>query len=135
MAKKPETLFKEKFNARLKEIDKQYGNLWWVKTQQVTIRGTPDILLCVNGTFIAIELKSAEGEASPLQRHNLEQIKRAKGHGLVVFPENAANALELITFVARGTHVPQSLITFLSRYLEPKKKVSTRSRQLSGQQP
>lgn len=85
MAKKSETKFKERIMPHLKALP----NTWCVKVQQVGIRGTPDILMCVNGMFVALELKrSSSEEPDQLQTHNLNAINKAKGIGLTVYPEN-----------------------------------------------
>ena len=85
MAKKPETLFKEKVMLTLRNLP--YS--WWEKIQQAAIRGTPDIIGCVAGTFVAIELKK-DKNAKPdeLQRWKLDQIDRAGGVAMVVHPGN-----------------------------------------------
>ncbi len=41
--------------------------------------GVPDLLICYKGRFIAFEDKAADGEATPLQKHNLKLIKKAGG--------------------------------------------------------
>jgi hypothetical protein len=58
--------------------------------QQVSIRGTFDIVACINGHFVGMELKaSATSKVSGLQRHNLEKITNiGKGYAFLVFPEN-----------------------------------------------
>lgn len=73
---------------------------WWLKTQMVAILGIPDILGCINGHFVALELKK-DGfcKASALQAWALRCIIKAGGLGLVVSPENwdqAYNFLEKI---------------------------------------
>ena len=85
MAKKPETKFKEKVMPLLKALPMS----WWEKIQQKSISGTPDILGCINGTFIAIELKSSiDSPITGLQKHKLELIDNAGGVALVVHPDN-----------------------------------------------
>jgi Holliday junction resolvase len=54
---------------------------WTVKTIQTNKRGTPDILACLNGQFIAVEVKK-KGKLStvtPIQQHQLTQIQLANG--------------------------------------------------------
>lgn len=46
--------------------------------------GCPDDLICWNGVFIAIEIKSHEGELSALQKLNLKLIAEAGGVAAVV---------------------------------------------------
>lgn len=97
MPKKPETLFKEKVIADLKEIRQNGGKIWWVKTQQVSIRGTPDLILGVSCRFIAIELKSSsKGILSPLQKKNIQDIKNAECLAFVAYPKNWKQILDII---------------------------------------
>ena len=58
--------------------------------------GIPDLLMCVNGIFIAAELKSSVGKPTDLQRKNIEMINRGGGIGLVVYPEGFEQFKEII---------------------------------------
>jgi hypothetical protein len=87
--KKPETKFKEKVLGDLKELP-----VWFIKTQEVARCGTPDLLICAGGVFVAWELKTDEGEPDGLQLYNIKRINDANGVGLVVSPENYKTALE-----------------------------------------
>ncbi len=101
MARKPETVFREKFSKRLDEI----ASLWHESIQQVAIRGTPDKLLCINGYFAGVELKATdEEEPSPLQKHKLQSIIRAGGMAFVAHPGNEEAVLSAIRKVAQGAH-------------------------------
>lgn len=84
--KQPETLFKEKVVRKLKAIP----NIWWVKVQQVGLRGTPDLLICVNGFFVAWELKVPPNKVKPgtLQHLALTMIEKAGGYSAEVTPQN-----------------------------------------------
>ena len=48
--------------------------------------GTPDILSCVNGYFLAIEVKGNNGRVSDLQLEKINQIRKAGGFAYVVYP-------------------------------------------------
>jgi len=48
----------------------------------------PDILCCINGHFVGLELKAIGGKPSELQLWNLDRIDRAGGLGLLVDPIN-----------------------------------------------
>lgn len=61
-----------------------------------TRSGVPDILACVNGKFIGIEVKSSKGVVSELQKHHLREIERAGGIAMVVRPENYSEFEEVI---------------------------------------
>lgn len=56
-----------------------------------TRAGVPDIITCVNGYFIAIELKTETGRVSKLQEYNLEEIRRAGGAAMVLRPAGFEN--------------------------------------------
>ena len=85
MAKKPETLFKEKCRRDLETLP----STWFVKIQQVVLRGIPDFLICIGGRFIAIELKKAKkGRREPLQEWTLDKIAQSGGYAFVAYPEN-----------------------------------------------
>ena len=45
--------------------------------------GTPDILACVQGRFLAIELKVADGRLEPAQATEIERIRTAGGCAIV----------------------------------------------------
>ncbi len=90
---KPETKFRAKLRARLELVP----NSFWESIQQKTIQGTPDIIGCVNGFFVALELKATpSASASALQLLKLKRICNAGGVGYLVHPENMENTLELI---------------------------------------
>ena len=95
MAKKPETVFKERFQLKLDKIP----NSWWLKTQLISTVGIPDIIGCVGGTFVALELKRDMKEANrrhSLQRHILKVIKDAGGFASFTYPENSEEILAKI---------------------------------------
>ena len=89
MSKQPETLFKERVLARLDAIP----NLWVEKIQQVSIRGTPDLLICYRGMFVAWELKTDSGVADALQEYKLGKIEKAGGIARIVRPSNLEQSI------------------------------------------
>ena len=47
--------------------------------------GTPDLLVCVRGVFVALEVKRPKGGVvSKLQKHHIEKIQKAGGLAGVV---------------------------------------------------
>ena len=48
--------------------------------------GTPDILACVKGHFLAIEVKAQNGHPSELQLEKIADIRRAGGFAFVAYP-------------------------------------------------
>lgn len=57
--------------------------------QQASIRGTPDLLVSINGVFVALELKrSKTAPATKLQLYNIARINESGGLAYLVYPEN-----------------------------------------------
>ncbi len=46
--------------------------------------GIPDLLLCVNGLFLAMELKTPTGRVAPIQDATLNKIRFAGGWAWVI---------------------------------------------------
>ncbi len=90
-----EHTFQRKFK---KELDLIPNSYFFVK-EAAAIRGISDIIGCVNGTFVALELKRSEAEARKktgrivLQKHFLKKITDAQGYAILVYPENAEQIL------------------------------------------
>jgi Holliday junction resolvase len=62
---------------------------WFIKYwagSQFTKSGIPDILACVNGYFVGIEVKAQNGKPSELQLHNVKKIREAGGFAFVLYP-------------------------------------------------
>lgn len=57
-------------------------------------KGTPDLLVCYKGRFIALELKTDTGKTTPLQKEKICDIRRADGYARVLRPK------EWETFIA-----------------------------------
>lgn len=58
--------------------------------------GIPDLVLCVNGFFISVEVKSSVGKASELQKMNTSRINRSNGIGIILFPNGFDDFKQLI---------------------------------------
>jgi Holliday junction resolvase len=78
-----EKQFENKIKRYLKERGcyrvKYHGNYY-------SENGTPDILACVNGHFVAIEVKADNGHPSELQLVKIADIRKAGGFGYVAYP-------------------------------------------------
>ena len=78
-----EASFQRKVMKDLKTVPKS----WWVKVVTASENGTPDIIGCVRGKFVALELKDQHGKASQLQKLQISRIEGAKGFAAVVHPQ------------------------------------------------
>lgn len=61
-----------------------------------TQAGVPDLLVCCNGRFVAVEVKAENGRVSELQKHNIQEIKKAGGIALSVKPSEFDDLKKLI---------------------------------------
>mgnify|MGYP003615764181 FL=1 len=48
-------------------------------------RGVPDIIMCINGKFIAVELKVGNNKPTPLQEDYIAMINQANGSAYVLY--------------------------------------------------
>ena len=69
-------------------------HVYHVKIIVASTSGHPDIIACVNGRLVALELKSDKGKLSPLQREKLKQIRKSGGYAALVSPKNYKNIVE-----------------------------------------
>lgn len=75
------------FENKVKKFLDEQG-AWYVKffANSFTKTGVPDILACVNGYFVGIEIKAQNGKPSELQLHNIRKIRQAGGFAVVLYP-------------------------------------------------
>lgn len=57
---------------------------WKQHGGQFGTAGLPDIILCLNGRFVALEVKTPSGKLTKLQESTLTKIKDAKGEAYKV---------------------------------------------------
>lgn len=90
MAKQTESLFRIRLEREMRAIPSS----WWLRCHIVWLAGIPDILGCINGRFVALELKTEKGRASPLQGWVLAKILAAGGFVAIVRPGNKDRVLK-----------------------------------------
>lgn len=63
-------------------------NCWFVKffANRMTKEGIPDILCCINGYFVAVEIKAQHGRPSDLQLYHCKKIREANGFAFILYP-------------------------------------------------
>lgn len=78
-----EKVFENKIKDWLKK-----QNCYHVKffANSFTKTGVPDILACVNGHFVGIEVKAQNGKPSELQYYNIRKIRESGGLAYIVYP-------------------------------------------------
>ena len=75
------------FENKVKKYIEENGG-WQVKffANRMTKVGIPDILACINGYFVGIEVKAQNGRPSELQLHHVQAIRKAGGFAFVLYP-------------------------------------------------
>lgn len=71
---------------------------WQVKffANGFTKSGIPDILSCINGYFVGIEVKAKNGKPSQLQLYNQQKIRAANGICIILYPDQFEQFKEYI---------------------------------------
>ena len=64
-------------------IRKNYPDAWVYKASDRFTSGIPDLILCKEGLFYAIELKAGSNKATPIQDYVIRQIQAAGGRAVV----------------------------------------------------
>jgi len=67
-----------------------------------TKRGIPDLVACVNGYFVGIEVKADNGKPSELQLYNIRKIQEAGGIATVLYPKDFEEFKKLICKLKEG---------------------------------
>lgn len=75
-----------------------YTKIWGGGFQK---SGIPDIIACINGFMVAVEVKASNGKASELQKLNISRINAANGIGLILYPEGLEDFQHIIERVIR----------------------------------
>ena len=63
----------------LQFFKKEYPEAWIYKASDRFTAGIPDLLICAQGKFYAIELKAGNNQLTKIQRYTLEKIQVAGG--------------------------------------------------------
>lgn len=101
MALKPERKF------RIQTVDpflKKLKNCKSFSIQQVAISGTPDKLLCINGKFVALELKDKGKKPSKIQKYNLDGVVEAGGVSIVASLNNWEEVKKILLQLDKGEY-------------------------------
>lgn len=98
-----EKQFENKIKSYLKNLPKcWFFKVWGGGFQQA---GIPDLIACVNGTFVAIEVKAENGKPSDLQLRNTRLINEATGLAVIVKPSQ----FDELKFALESLYYPEEL--------------------------
>ena len=78
------------FENEIKKFLNKLPNTWYFKVWSgpYSKSGIPDIIACINGNFVALEVKAENGRASELQKRNIRLINECKGQAYIVYPND-----------------------------------------------
>ncbi len=85
------------FEKKVKDYIKS-KNCWGVKffANKFTKSGIPDLLTCINGYFVSVELKALNGKPSELQLYNQKQIRNARGIAIILYPNQFSQFKKMV---------------------------------------
>ena len=86
------------FENKIKRFLNTLPNTWHFKhwAGPYSPSGIPDIIACVNGRFVGIEVKKDSGKVSKLQERNIRLINNANGVGVILYPNDFENFKKMI---------------------------------------
>ena len=78
------------FENEIKKFLNKLPNTWYFKVWSgpYSKSGIPDIIACINGHFVALEVKAENGRASELQKRNIRLINECRGKAYIVYPKD-----------------------------------------------
>lgn len=89
------------FENKIKAFLKEQG-AWFIKYwagSKFTKDGIPDILACVAGHFVAIEVKASNGRPSELQKYHVREINNSWGYAMILYPQDWELFKKLIDYL------------------------------------
>lgn len=94
-----EKIFENKVKAYLST-----KGIYFVKffANRMTRIGVPDILSCINGKFVGIEVKSENGKPSYMQCRNISLIQQNDGFAIVLYPEDFRTFCKMVEAIITG---------------------------------
>lgn len=92
------------FENEIKKFLNKLPNTWYFKVWSgpYSKSGIPDIIACINGHFVAIEVKAENGHASELQKRNIRLINECNGIAYIVYPKDFENLKERLIELCRS---------------------------------
>lgn len=95
-----EKAFENKIKNYIKaEIQKSWG--FKFHADAYTQSGIPDLIYCINGRFVAIEVKKENGKPSELQKRKIKRIIQDGGVAVIVKPSQFEDLKKLLMAVEK----------------------------------
>lgn len=99
----------KRFENKIKRYLNEQG-CWNVKffANAYTKKGVPDILACINGFFVGIEVKAKNGIVSELQKWNISEIRKSGGIAIVLYPQDFEKFKKLVELLKTGNNFSEN---------------------------
>lgn len=109
----------KRFEMQVKQFLRSKG-CWVLKTWSNGVQrdGVPDLLVCCNGYFLGVELKAQHGMPSELQKWNIDEIRKAAGIGIILYPDHFEAFKALVELLLKGGYYA----AFKGQYKDFKRK-------------
>lgn len=95
----PEKTFENKVKTYIRAIGgyavKYHGNAY-------STNGTPDLLCCIGGRFVALEIKAENGRPTKLQEWTIRQIRQSGGIAMILYPKDWEKTKRLLKALANN---------------------------------
>lgn len=95
-----EKQFENKIKKYLEELNNCYFFKYWAGPMSKA--GIPDIIACISGKFVGIEVKDVKGRPSPLQIFNCNKINKSGGLATIVYPKDWDNFKTILDQLNNG---------------------------------
>lgn len=108
----------KQFENKVKKFLTDHG-CWLIKYwagAAYTKSGVPDLLVCVKGYFMGVELKAANGRPSDLQIWNLRKISESGGIAILLYPKDYDQFKEFVTDICAGDSPAYGKYSFLNEW-------------------
>lgn len=94
----------KRFENKIKTFLETLDNCFYYKhhASRYGKAGIPDIIACINGRFVGIEVKASKGKPSPLQVRNVNLITCAGGYATIVYPDQFEELKSILTMISEG---------------------------------
>ena len=96
----PEKQFENEIKKYLESLPNTYYFKYWAGPYSKS--GIPDIIACVNGMFVAIEVKAENGHPSELQKRNIRLIQESNGYACIVYPKDFERLKKELKAIVEG---------------------------------
>ncbi|NFL43189.1 VRR-NUC domain-containing protein [Clostridium botulinum] len=67
-----------------------------------SVAGIPDIICCIKGRFVGLEIKAEGGHPSALQLRTVDLINASGGVAIIVYPKDLEELQDLLIGLANG---------------------------------